>query len=101
MWLLSKYISRNKNIKLYFQEKVYELYMGYLYFHFAQNADVAKEERVRLIKELYKYDVLRTDRSISSHGLEARVPFLDKKFVDLTFLYQEKINTSRLYENIY
>lgn len=85
MWLLSKYISENTDYKVVFSgEGADELYMGYLYFHFAENSEIAKEESLRLVKELYKYDVLRTDRSISSHGLEARVPFLDKKFVDLT-----------------
>ena len=84
MWLLSKYISENSdNIVILSGEGADELLCGYLYFHYAPSHLEAHEESMRLIRELYKYDVLRADRCVSSHGLELRVPFLDKDFVNL------------------
>jgi asparagine synthase (glutamine-hydrolysing) len=83
MWLLSKYISENSDdIVILTGEGSDELFMGYLYFHNAPNASEANIESKRLVNQLYLYDVLRADRCISVHGLEPRVPFLDKKFID-------------------
>lgn len=91
MWLLSKYIAKNtQDIVILSGEGSDELLMGYLYFHYAPNKIDANLESKRLIDQLYKYDVLRADRSVSSHGLELRVPFLDKDFINLcTSLYEE------------
>lgn len=84
MWLLSKYITENTDdIVIFSGEGSDELLLGYLYFHYAPSAEEANKESIRLVDELYKYDVLRADRSVSSHGLEVRVPFLDKEFVNL------------------
>ena len=52
-----------------------------MYFHYAPNALEFDNECKRLLKDIHYFDVLRSDRSISSHGLEARTPFLDKNFV--------------------
>ena len=85
MWLLAKYISKNTDdIVLYSGEGADELFCGYLYFHYAPTPTDLANESERLIKELYWYDVLRADRCISSHGLELRVPFLDRNMVDLS-----------------
>jgi asparagine synthase (glutamine-hydrolysing) len=59
-----------------------EILMGYLYFHNAPDPESAQKDSVRLLKELHKYDVCRVDRTISRFGLEARVPFLSKDFID-------------------
>ena len=59
--------------------------MGYLYFYLAPNAAEAKKDRDRLVQEIHLYDGLRVDRNISHFGLEARVPFLDERFVDLYY----------------
>ena len=59
-----------------------EVAAGYLYFHLAPSPQEAHEEAMRLVRELFIYDVLRADRCTAYHGLEARVPFLDRKFVD-------------------
>jgi asparagine synthase (glutamine-hydrolysing) len=84
MWLLSKYIKEHTDNKVILSgEGADELFMGYLYFHYAPSAQASEEESLRLIRELYLYDVLRADRCVSSHGLELRVPFLDKKVIDL------------------
>jgi asparagine synthase (glutamine-hydrolysing) len=83
MYLLGKYISENTNDKVIFSgEGSDEILCGYLYFHYAPTPRYAHEESLRLISELYKYDVLRADRCISSHGLELRVPFLDPNVVN-------------------
>ena len=84
MWLLAKYISQNTDdIVLLSGEGADELFCGYLYFHYAPTPEELEQESSRLISELYLYDVLRADRCISSHGLELRVPFLDRRLVDV------------------
>lgn len=59
-----------------------ELFMGYLYFRDTQDITASGYERLRLLNQLSHYDVLRTDHISGSHGLEVRVPFLDKFLVD-------------------
>ena len=60
-----------------------EVFGSYLYFFRAPDEEQFEAETTRLLEDIYKYDVLRSDRSISSHGLEPRTPFLDKQFVGL------------------
>lgn len=58
-----------------------ELFGGYLYFNKAPNDEAFHAETGRLLRDIHHFDVLRSDRSISANGLEARTPFLDKQFV--------------------
>ena len=84
MYLISKYISQQSKDKVIFSgEGSDEIFQGYLYFHKAPTPEEGERESLRLIEELHLYDVLRADRCISSNGLEPRVPFLDRKVVDL------------------
>jgi asparagine synthase (glutamine-hydrolysing) len=86
MWLLSKWISENtEDIVLFSGEGSDELFCGYLYFHYSPSAYESYIESLRLVKNLYLYDVLRADRCVSSHGLELRVPFLDKNMISMVF----------------
>ena len=62
-----------------------ECQMGYLYFYLAPTPEEAKRDRDRLVQEIHLYDGLRVDRNIAHFGLEARVPFLDERFVDLYY----------------
>jgi asparagine synthase (glutamine-hydrolysing) len=58
-----------------------EVFGSYLYFNSAPSDTDYEQEVLRLLREIHTFDVLRSDRSISSHGLEPRTPFLDKTFV--------------------
>ena len=59
-----------------------ELFAGYLYFHMAPDAKEFHEDIVRKVLDLHKYDCARANKSMMAWGIEARVPFLDKSFID-------------------
>ena len=77
------YFYNQSDIVLLSGEGADELFGGYLYFHYAPGVKELEAESCRLLKELPKYDVLRADRCVSSHGLELRVPFLDRRMIDI------------------
>lgn len=81
-WLICKHIKMCSNAKVIFNgDGSDEVCGGYLYFHAAPTPLDFDKECKRLLKDIHLFDVLRSDRSISSHGLEARTPFLDKNFI--------------------
>ena len=82
-YLLSKWISENTDIKIVLNgDGADECMMGYLYFYKAPSDLDAQMDSVNLVKQIHYFDGLRVDRNISYHGLEARVPYLDKDFVN-------------------
>ena len=82
-YLLGKYISKNSSAKVIFNgDGADELCGGYLYMKSCPNSIEFDKETRRLLKDIHLFDVLRSDKSISSHGLEPRTPFLDKNFVN-------------------
>jgi asparagine synthase (glutamine-hydrolysing) len=83
MYMLCKWINENFPHKVIFSgEGSDELLCGYLYFHKAPTLQDAHNDSFRLMKELYKYDVLRADRCTAGNGLEFRDPFLDSELVN-------------------
>jgi asparagine synthase (glutamine-hydrolysing) len=87
-WLIAKAIREKTDCKVVFNgDGSDEVFGSYLYFYRAPNDYEFENEVERLLKEIHMYDVLRSDRSISSHGLEARTPFLDKQFVAAALAY--------------
>jgi len=82
-YLVSKYIRENTNCKVVFNgDGADEVCMGYVYNQNAPSDEEFYYENIRLLREIHYFDVLRSDRSISSNGLEPRTPFLDKDFVE-------------------
>ena len=82
-WLISRYIRENSDDKVVFNgDGSDEVCGGYLYMHCAPTAREFDKECRRLLRDIHFFDVLRSDRSISAHGLEARTPFLDAQFVE-------------------
>jgi asparagine synthase (glutamine-hydrolysing) len=81
-WLIGKYIKEKTDIKVVFNgDGSDEIGGGYLYFYKAPSDEAFEAESERLLNEIHLYDVLRSDRSMAAHGLEARTPFLDKNVV--------------------
>jgi len=83
MYLLARVI-KSMGIKMVLSgEGADEVFGGYLYFHKAPDAKAFHEETVRKIDKLHLYDCLRANKSLSAWGVEGRVPFLDKEFLDV------------------
>ena len=83
MYLLARVI-KSMGIKMVLSgEGADEIFGGYLYFHKAPSAKDFHEETVRKLSKLYLYDCLRANKSLSAWGVEGRVPFLDKDFLDV------------------
>lgn len=80
-WLIAREVTKTDCKVVFNGDGSDEVWGSYLYFFKAPNDYAFEADSGRLLKEMHRYDVLRSDRSISSHGLEARTPFLDKQFV--------------------
>ncbi|MCX2679564.1 asparagine synthase B [Galbibacter sp. EGI 63066] len=83
MYLMARVI-KSMGIKMVLSgEGADELFGGYLYFHKAPSAKDFHEETVRKLEKLHMYDCLRANKSLAAWGIEGRVPFLDKEFMDV------------------
>ncbi|WP_460891253.1 asparagine synthase B [Rufibacter soli] len=83
MYLMARAI-KSMGIKMVLSgEGADEIFGGYLYFHKAPNAQAFHEETVRKLDKLHMYDCLRANKSLAAWGIEGRVPFLDKEFMDV------------------
>ena len=90
MYLLARVI-KSMGIKMVLSgEGADEIFGGYLYFHKAPNAKEFHEENVRKLNKLHLYDCLRANKSLMSWGIEGRVPFLDKEFMDVAMRMSPK-----------
>ncbi len=99
MYLMARVI-KSMGIKMVLSgEGADELFGGYLYFHKAPSAEDFHEETVRKLKKLHLYDCLRANKSLAAWGIEGRVPFLDKEFIDVAMRINPKdkmINGERM-----
>ena len=90
MYLMARVI-KSMGIKMVLSgEGADELFGGYLYFHKAPSAEDFHEETVRKLKKLHMYDCLRANKSLAAWGVEGRVPFLDKEFIDVAMTLNPK-----------
>lgn len=90
MYLLARVI-KSMGIKMVLSgEGADEIFGGYLYFHKAPDAAAFHEETVRKLSKLHLYDCLRANKSLSAWGVEGRVPFLDKEFLDVAMRLNPK-----------
>ena len=99
MYLMARVI-KSMGIKMVLSgEGADELFGGYLYFHKAPNSKEFHEETVRKINKLHMYDCLRANKSLAAWGIEGRVPFLDKEFIDVAMSINpndKMINSERM-----
>ena len=90
MYLLSRVI-KSMGVKMVLSgEGADEIFGGYLYFHKAPNPEELHKETVRKLDKLHLYDCLRANKSLASWGVEGRVPFLDKEFMDIAMRLNPK-----------
>lgn len=99
MFLMARSI-KSHGIKMVLSgEGADELFGGYLYFHKAPSAEEFHNETVRKLEKLHQYDCLRANKSLAAWGIEGRVPFLDKEFIDVAMQINPKdkmINNERM-----
>ena len=99
-YLVAKYIKENSDCKVIFNgDGADELMGGYLYFKKAPNAYEFDKECKRLMSDIYMFDVLRSDKSISSNGLEPRTPFLDRSWVEFYLSIDRNLRYSTTINN--
>merc|ERR1711962_1969017 len=82
MFMLARRIEATGNKMVLSGEGSDEIMAGYLYFHKAPNPTELHKETVRKVRDLHKYDCLRANKSTMAWGVEARVPFLDREFIE-------------------
>jgi asparagine synthase (glutamine-hydrolysing) len=100
MYFLSKAI-REQGIKMVLSgEGADEVFGGYLYFRNASSAAEFQQETIDRVQKLFTADLLRADKSTMAHGLEARVPFLDKAFLELAIKIQPEEKQPKTYNGI-
>ncbi len=100
MYFLSKAITE-QGIKVVLSgEGADEIFGGYLYFRNAPSTEDFQKETIERVQKLFTADLLRADKSTMAHGLEARIPFLDKAFLDMAMLIETKEKQPKTYDGV-
>ncbi|WP_298151258.1 asparagine synthase B [Flavobacterium sp.] len=100
MYFLSKAIT-DMGIKVVLSgEGADEVFGGYLYFRNAPSTEEFQKETIERVQKLFTADLLRADKSTMAHGLEARVPFLDKAFLDVAMTIQSEEKQPKTYDGV-
>ena len=100
MYFLSKAIT-DLGIKVVLSgEGADEIFGGYLYFRNAPSTEEFQKETIERVQKLFTADLLRADKSTMAHGLEARVPFLDKNFLDVSMLIRAEEKQPKTYGGV-
>lgn len=100
MYFLSRAIT-DMGIKVVLSgEGADEIFGGYLYFRNAPSAAEFQKETIERVQKLFTADLLRADKSTMAHGLEARVPFLDKKFLELAIKIKPEEKQPKTYDGV-
>ena len=98
-YLICKWIRNNTDIKvLLCGDGSDELTKGYKYNHMAPNAEEAHKDTLRLLKDIIYFDGKRADRGVAGNGIEARIPFLDHRFVDTYLSIEPALTMPTIYE---
>jgi len=100
MYFLSKAIRENGIKMVLSGEGADEVFGGYLYFRNAPTAEDFQKETIERVQKLSTADLLRADKSTMAHGLEARVPFLDKEFLELAIKIKPEEKQPKTYDGI-
>ena len=95
MYLVCKWIHEHTDIRVILTGEISDELFGYKYTDFAPDAESFQKEAQKRIRELHMYDVLRADRCISVHSLEARVPFGDLAFTDYVMAIDPELKMNR------
>ena len=95
MFLICEHIRKQTDIKVLLTGEVSDELFGYKYTDYAPSSEAFQEESLKRVTELYYYDVLRADRCISAHSLEARVPFSDNNFAKYVVGIHPEIKLNR------
>jgi len=98
-YLICKWIKNNTDIKvLLCGDGSDELTKGYKYNHMAPNAEEAQKDTLRLLKDIIYFDGKRADRGVAGNGIEARIPFLDHRFVNTYLSIEPSLTMPTIYE---
>ncbi len=95
MYLVCKYIREKTNVRVLLTGEVADELFGYKYTDFAPSGPEFQRESVKRVEELHCFDVLRADRCISKHGIEARVPFSDSGFIQTVMAIDPELKMNR------
>lgn len=100
MYLLSKAIA-DEGIKVILSgEGADEVFGGHLYFRNAPSAEEFQDETIERVQKLFTADLLRADKTTMAHGLEARIPFLDKDFLDVSIRIKTEEKQPKTYDGV-